>query len=69
MRDLLARVQLGAVLGPLPDLRARDFRGGGVFHQIVNGNAAVAVEPRGQVLQADVDVPLQTFLGDGSAWE
>lgn len=34
--DLLARVRLGAVVGPLPELQPRDLSGGGVFLGIVS---------------------------------
>src|SRR3970282_965480 len=40
---------------PLPDLGARDLRGGGVLHQVEHRHAAVAREPGADVLDADTD--------------
>src|SRR5215469_13311088 len=34
--------QVHAIVHPLPDLRARNLGGGGVFHQVVDGRCAVA---------------------------
>ena len=31
------------VVDPLPDLGAGDFDGGGIFHEVVDGNAAEAI--------------------------
>src|SRR5574337_1503949 len=58
--DLAAVVQdaLGAH-HPLPDLGAADLGRGGVFHQVVDGHAAVAGEPGAQVVDAHVDVVAQ----------
>jgi hypothetical protein len=39
---------------PLPQLGARDLGGGGVFHQVVDRHAAVAVEPERRCTHADV---------------
>ena len=65
LRDWTAVIaELGAVFHPLPHLRAANFRGGGVFHQVVDRNAAVTAQPRFQILQSDVDIPAQAFLGD-----
>ena len=50
---------------PLPHLRTGDFGGGGVFHQVVDGHAAVAGQPGTQVVDADVDVVAQAGFGDG----
>ena len=41
-RHRFSGIELGAVLDPLPDLRAGNFRRRGIFHQIVDGNAAVS---------------------------
>ena len=49
---------------PLPDLRAGDLGGGGVFHQVVDGHAAVAGQPGAEVVDADVDVVAQAGFGD-----
>ncbi len=51
----VAQHALGA-LNPLPHLAARDFGGGRVFHQIVDGHGAAARQPRAEVVDADVDV-------------
>ena len=52
-RNLAAIAQPGAVLYPLPDLRAADFGGGGIFHQIIKRHAAISGEPACKVLQTD----------------
>ena len=44
-RDWTAIAEFGSVSHPLPDLGAADFGGGGIFHQVVNGNAAGAAQP------------------------
>lgn len=44
---------------PLPDLRAGDFGGGRILHQIVNANCAVAAEPGLEVSQAHINVLAQ----------
>src|SRR5215207_8703208 len=62
LRDVLAGEP--AVPDPLPDLRARDLRGGGVLHQVVDAGGAAAAEPEGDVLEADGDVVAQALLGD-----
>src|SRR5574343_558528 len=49
---------------PLPHLRAGDFGGGGVFHQVVDGHAAVAGQPGAKVVDADVDIVAQAGFGD-----
>src|SRR6478672_12397123 len=51
---------------PLPDLSTADFGGSCVFHQVIDGNATEALDPREQVLHADVDVPTKSLLGDVS---
>src|SRR6266566_804810 len=52
------------MVNPLPDLRPGDFDGGGIFHQVVDGNAASTAQPRFQVLQTDADVVAQACFGD-----
>ena len=49
---------------PLPHLRARDLRGGRVFHEIEDRHGALPREPRADVLDRDVDVEAQALLGD-----
>ena len=49
---------------PLPDLRPADFGGGGVFHQVVKRDAAIAAEPGFQVLDADFQIQAYAFFGD-----
>ena len=49
---------------PLPDLRARDLRGRGVLHQVVDRRRADAVQPRVEVADADRHVRAQPLLGD-----
>ena len=56
-------VEARAVVNPLPDLRARDFRGRGVFHEMVERDAADAAQPRFDVLHADAHVLSQSFFG------
>ncbi len=59
-------VEPHAVVDPLPDLRPGDLGGGGVLHQVVDGDGAVAAQPRLEVLQADLDVAAQALLRDVS---
>ena len=54
------------LLQPLPDLRARDFRGGGVFHQVVDRHRALAAEPRLEILDADPNVMPEAGFGAGA---
>ena len=49
---------------PLPHLCAGNLGGGGVLHQVVNRHAAVAAQPRFQILNADVDVCSQALVGN-----
>ena len=53
-----------AMVRPLPKLRARNLRGGRVFHQIVDGHAPQSIEPGREIAQADVDVHLQALARD-----
>ena len=62
--DAPAVLESGAMVQPLPNLGARNLRRGGVFHQVVDGHAAVAAQPGFQVLNADVDVQRQALFGD-----
>src|SRR5690242_1330865 len=52
------------MMNPLPDLGPGNFYGGGIFHQVVDGDATGATEPGVQVLQADTDIVAQTSFGD-----
>src|SRR5262245_1997399 len=52
------------VSDPLPDLRARDLRSGGVLHQVIDRCGARAAQPGSNVLDADADVAAQAGLGD-----
>src|SRR5574342_591723 len=52
------------MMEPLPDLRAGDFRGSGIFHQVIDAHRPRSAQPRIQVLQADVDVEPPTRLRD-----
>ena len=49
----------GRLMDPLPDLRSGDLGGGRIFHQVIDGHAAVAPQPGGHVLDAHVDVLAQ----------
>src|SRR5262249_51807731 len=60
--DHTAIAEERAVAYPLPDLRARDLGRRGVFHQIIDRDAAVAAEPGFEVLNTDVDVHFQSGL-------
>src|SRR5690606_40504645 len=64
-RRAVVQVQV-AVVQPLPELGAGDLGGGGVLHQPVDGHAAVAVQPGGQVAHADLDVVVETGAGDAA---
>src|SRR5919202_228725 len=57
-------VQSGMMVHPLPELRARDFGGGCILHQIEDRRRPVAEQPGVQVLQADADVVAHTAFGD-----
>ena len=48
---------------PLPNRRAGNFGGGRVFHQPVNWYAAVAVNPRFDILQRDANAVTHTVFG------
>src|SRR5207237_1764578 len=65
-RDDNAAFQFGLVLDPLPDLRARNLRGRGVLHQIVDRHRAAPAQPGLDVLHADTDVEAETLLGLGA---
>lgn len=62
--DLLALGGLDIVPGPLPELASRDFSGGRVLHEVVDGHAADAADPGLHVAEADVEVLANTLLGD-----
>src|SRR5271165_4401096 len=62
--DGAAVVELGAVAGPLPDLRAADLGGGGILHQIVERHAAGAAQPSLDIADPDIDVLPEPRLGD-----
>src|SRR5207253_738906 len=51
-----------AMADPLPDLRARDLRGRGVLHEVVDAGGATSSEPERDVLEADAEVVAQTGL-------
>src|SRR3546814_4507740 len=61
-RRAVVQVQVVA-MQPLPQLRARDLGGGGVFHQVVDRHAAVAVEPCGEIPHTDLDVAVEAVAG------
>ena len=44
------------MVNPLPKLRARDFGGGHILHEVVDGRRAVASQPCIEVLQRHVDI-------------
>ncbi|VTR65457.1 hypothetical protein DESC_320054 [Desulfosarcina cetonica] len=52
------------MMDPLPQLGARDFGRGRIFHEVVQGHAAQTGEPVGHVLDTDVDVGAHARLGD-----
>ena len=62
--DLLATSGRDAVADPLPQLTAADLSGGGILHQVVDGDAANAAEPSLHVSETDVQVLADTLLGD-----
>ena len=51
----------------MPELRARDFSGGDVFHEVVDGDGAATFEPSVGVAQGGVDVVAQAGFGYGAA--
>ena len=62
------RVEPRAVFHPLPELHARDFGGGGVLHEVVQRDAAVAPDPGCGVGECGGDVGADAFVGD-FAWD
>ena len=52
---------------PLPQLRAADFGGGRVLHEVVDRRRTVAGQPRGEIGEADRDVGPHPGFGDGAA--
>src|SRR5436190_15682360 len=66
-RDGPAVVQRRAMFDPLPDLRARDLGGGGVFHQVVDRHSALTAEPRLEILDADANVVAEAGVGARTA--
>src|SRR5258707_433784 len=66
-REDLAVRQPRRVPQPLPELGARDFGRGRIFHQIVDGDRPIARQPGGQVLYGHADVQPDPGLGDGRA--
>lgn len=67
-RDRLARIQPRPVVHPLPELDPGDLGGRGVFHEPVEGDAAVAAEPGAGVGEGGGDVAADAFGGDLS-WD
>src|SRR5206468_11988841 len=73
--DLLAEVachcrslrQRNAVMDPLPDLRARELCGRGVFHEVVDRRGSGPAQPGYDVLDPDAHVRAQSGFGDGGA--
>ena len=59
-----AIVELGAVVDPLPDLRAGDLGGGSVLHEVVDADGTESAEPRLEVARGDLDVAFQAGPGD-----
>jgi hypothetical protein len=62
--DLLALGGLDVVARPLPQLAARDLGRRGVFHQVVDGDAADAADPGFHVAESDVEVLADSLFGD-----
>ncbi len=52
------------MVDPLPELRAADFRGGRVLHQIEERNASDAAQPGFQIAQAHGDILPESRFGD-----
>ncbi len=52
------------VVDPLPDLRTRDLRGRSVLHEVVDRRRADALQPGGDVPDADGDIGAHSGLGD-----
>src|SRR5205807_4584161 len=60
LRDESAIFCAGSVSDPLPQLRAADFRGRGVFHQVVKWHTAIATQPCLDVLLTDANAAAQS---------
>src|SRR5438105_11849844 len=54
-------------MDPLPYLGARDLRGRGVLHQVVDRGGAGPAKPRRDVLDTDAHVRAQAGIRDGAA--
>src|SRR5438105_14190129 len=54
-------------MDPLPYLGARDLRGRGVLHQVVDRGGAGSAKPRRDVLDTDAHVRAQPGIRDGAA--
>lgn len=64
--DALALGGGDTVLNPLPKLASGHLGGSGVLHEEVDGDTADASDPGLHVAKADVEVLLDTRLGDGA---
>ena len=62
-RHLCARIELRAEFEPLPDLRARNFSGGRILHQIVDRHGPAAPEPGFDILHAHPDILAEARFG------
>ena len=62
--DLAAVVQRGVVVDPLPELGTGDLGGGGVLHQVADGDRALTLEQGIEVLEGNRDVRAHPVLGD-----
>ena len=56
------RKQAAPMMNPLPHLRARNFRGRGIFHQIIKRHATKPAKPRFQILNSDANVAAMLAL-------
>jgi hypothetical protein len=61
--NLLSLCSLNIMPSPLPELRPRYLGGGSVFHEVVDGHATHAADPRFHVAEADVEVLADTRFG------
>ena len=67
-REAPAVVQRRFEPQPLPQLRAANLGGRGVFHQIVERHRALPAEPGGEILDADADILAGAGFGSRAWW-
>src|SRR5215831_5512595 len=57
------------MMNPLPKLCAANLGGGGILHQIEQGDAPDAAQPGFDISKANGDILAQASIGDGAGWD